>query len=78
MTRQIKAPEAKFDAVPRRNYANALDGLDIAEEAMLAQAVRNAFEPDHPWPEWYWHWRGVAADALGEALAKWDKWKGER
>lgn len=57
----------------------ALDGLDIAEEAMRAEHVLRVLcdleELGHPgWGHWY----TVAINAIKEACAKWDKWKGDK
>ena len=63
----------------------ALDGLDIAEKAMLVFEVRDklgdlAWNWNHgyPYPAWWHAYNNAASWALMEARAAWDKWRGER
>ena len=56
----------------------AFDGLDIAQKAMRALAVRRYFqEHEDSWKPCYWRYDDAATQAEDEALAEWDKWVGE-
>ena len=55
----------------------ALDGLDIAEEAMRAECVIRTLIRLDWWPGWE-HWYCEAVTAQREALAEWDTWKEKR
>lgn len=59
----------------------ALDGLDIAEEAMRAAAVLKELRKPRPRTllvRTWLHWKRAAIDVEIKALAEWDNWKGER
>ena len=70
---ELRHPDARDWPTLRANWDKALDGLDIAEVVMRAEAVLQY--PTVVGAAWYTPWEKAAWNALDEALRQWNAWE---